>query len=341
MNSSSHPWRRRGALPSSAERGRAAEPVFARSPGHGDGFGLPANAGASLGLALGIGLMALDAGAAALSADPAAPGTALVAQATPAGLALLLARPWPAEASPAGFLVSEKFDGVRALWDGRQLRFRGGGLVPAPAWFLARLPSHPLDGELWLGPGRFDELSAQLRASAAEAGFWRSVRYLVFEWPDAPGTFAQRAERLQAAVAALGWPQLQAVPQQPLADAAALQQRLAQVLAAGGEGMMLHRADAPYQTGRGDALFKLKPFDDDDAVVIGHRPGQGRLAGLVGALQVRHADGRQFLIGSGLSDAQRRAPPPLGSLVSYRFRGLTSQGMPRFASMLRVREPGQ
>ena len=315
-------WRRRGALPFGACCGWAAEPAApATPPVPGPGLA-PDRA-----LSLSLGLLAL--------------GTAVMAQAAEPAPALLLARLWPAQASPAGFLVSEKFDGVRALWDGRQLRFRGGGVVPAPAWFLARLPAHALDGELWLGPGRFDELSAQLRASAAEDGFWRSVRYLIFEWPDAPGSFAQRAERLQAAVAALGWAQLQAVPQQAVTDAAALQQRLAQVLAAGGEGLMLHRADAPYQTGRGEALFKLKPFEDDDAVVIGHRPGQGRLAGLVGALQVRHADGRQFLIGSGLSDAQRRAPPPLCSLVSYRFRGLTSQGLPRFATLLRVREPGQ
>lgn len=275
------------------------------------------------------------AGLACLTGSPAA-----VLAAAEAAPALLLARVWSPQASPAGYLVSEKFDGVRAYWDGRQLRFRGGGVIAAPAWFLARLPAQPLDGELWLGPGRFDEVSALLRQERAAEDAWRAVRYLVFELPGAAGDFASRAERLRSLVADAGFDALVAVPQQRLPDRAALQRRLAEVVAAGGEGLVLHRADAPYVTGRVEVLFKLKPVEDDEAVVIGQSPGQGRLAGMVGALRVRHADGRVFAIGSGLSEAQRRSPPPVGTLVTYRFRGLTPQGLPRFATLLRVREPG-
>ena len=133
---------------------------------------------------------------------------------------------------------------------------------------------------------------------------------------------------------------IQAVPQQLLPDAAALQRRLADVLAAGGEGLVLHLADAPYVTGRAQVLYKFKPVQDDEAVVIGHLPGRGRLAGQVGALKLRHDDGREFALGSGLSDAMRRSPPPAGTRVTYAYRGLTPQGLPRFASLLRVREPG-
>jgi DNA ligase-1 len=129
-------------------------------------------------------------------------------------------------------------------------------------------------------------------------------------------------------------------PQDSLPDAAALQRRLAEVVAAGGEGLVLHRADAPYQVGRSDALLKLKPVQDADAVVVGHLPGQGKYQGRTGALKVRDAKGREFLIGSGLTDAQRGSPPPLGSTVSYRWRGLTRSGLPRFASLWRVREAG-
>lgn len=266
------------------------------------------------------------------------PGAVLAA--ADAAPALLLARVWSPQDSPADYLVSEKFDGVRAYWDGRQLRFRGGGVIAAPAWFLARLPAQPLDGELWLGPGRFDEVSALLRQERPADEAWRAVRYLVFELPGASGDFAHRAERLRSLVAAAGFDALVAVPQQRLPDRAALQRRLVEVVAAGGEGLVLHRADAPYVTGRGAVLFKFKPVEDDEAVVIGHLPGQGRLAGVVGALRVRHADGRVFAIGSGLSDVQRRDPPLAGTLVTYRFRGLTPQGLPRFATLLRVREPG-
>lgn len=265
------------------------------------------------------------------------PAAAAQAQAAPA---LLLARVWPAQASPLGFLVSEKFDGVRVLWDGRRLRLRGGGEVAAPASFLARLPARPLDGELWLGPGQFDALSALVRQGRPDEAAWQAVRYLVFELPGAPGGFAERARALAALVSAVGWSQLVAVPQQHLADTAALQRRLAEVVAAGGEGLVLHRADAAYVTGRADVLFKFKPHEDDEAVVIGHLPGRGRLVGQVGALRVRHDDGREFSIGSGLGDAQRRQPPAVGTRITFRYRGLTPQGLPRFASLLRVREAG-
>lgn len=254
--------------------------------------------------------------------------------------ALLLARDWTAGRSPQGFLVSEKFDGVRALWNGRQLRFRGGGVVQAPAWFLARLPRQALDGELWLGHGRFDEVSALLRRGDPEDPGWRAVQYRVFELPDAPGGFAQRASQIEALVAAAAWPQLVAVAQRPLTDATALQRRLDEVVAAGGEGLVLHRDDAAYQTGRTEALFKFKPVQDAEAVVIGHEAGHGKYVGMVGALRVRNEAGQVFLLGSGLKDAQRREPPPLGTRVTYSWRGLTATGLPRFATLLRVRDPG-
>lgn len=83
--------------------------------------------------------------------------------------------------------------------------------------------------------------------------------------------------------------------------------------------------------------MKLKPQQDEDAVVIGHLPGRGRHAGRLGALQLRRADGLVFQLGTGFSDAQRSSPPPLGSTVTYTYRGLTPGGAPRFASFLRVR----
>jgi DNA ligase-1 len=45
-----------------------------------------------------------------------------------------------------------------------------------------------------------------------------------------------------------------------------------------------------------------------------------------------------FALGSGLSDALRREPPPIGVWVTYRYRDRTPSGLPRFASFLRVRE---
>lgn len=248
--------------------------------------------------------------------------------------ALLLARDAPPHPDPAGWLVSEKYDGVRALWDGQQLRSRSGRVIAAPPGFLARLPARALDGELWLGRGRFEAMSALVhRANATEAD-WAPVRFMVFELPGSPGAFEERFARLRQLAPPDGaW---QVVPQRSLPDAAALADWLNEVVAGGGEGLMLHRADSLWHTGRSDALLKLKPQPDDEAVVIGLVPGRGRLAGLVGALTVRDAQGRVFRIGAGLSDAQRRQPPPLGSRIGFHYRGRTAHGLPRHASFWRL-----
>lgn len=250
----------------------------------------------------------------------------------------MLAREAPAAIDPEGYLVSEKFDGIRALWDGEQLRFRSGLPVAAPPQFIARLPREPLDGELWLGRGRFEALSGTVRKARPVDAEWQAVRYLVFDQPGTAGRFAERAQRLQRLVQRTGTPLLQAVAQERLIDRAALAARLRAVLGAGGEGLMLHRADALWQPGRSDALLKLKPLHDAEATVIGHEPGRGRHLGRLGALRVRGDDGQEFRIGTGFSDAERAAPPPPGARVTYTFRGRTERGLPRFASYLRMRE---
>jgi DNA ligase 1 len=253
---------------------------------------------------------------------------------------LLLAKEAPQGLEPAGFLVSEKLDGVRASWDGELLRFRGGGVIAAPDWFLARLPKVPLDGELWIGRGQFEAVSAAVRRLRPQDAEWRQIRYMVFELPGAPGTYAQRHARLMRLADPLLWPQLAAVEQFTLATPQALMQRLEAVVRAGGEGLMLHRADAPYTTGRSDLLLKLKPQQDAEAVVVAHWPGKGKHLGRVGALQVRTPQGVEFALGSGLTDEQRQNPPKVGQVVTFTYRGMTSQGVPRFATFLRLRGAG-
>ena len=253
---------------------------------------------------------------------------------------LVLALDAPAGVDPAGYLVSEKFDGVRAWWDGQTLRFRSGLPIAAPAWFLAQLPSVPLDGELWLGRGRFEALSGAVRRARPSEAEWRQVRYLVFELPGAPGPFLERAARIQALLAGMGNASVTAVEQVAIGTRAALQERLRAVVAQGGEGLMLHRAEAPFVAGRHAALLKLKPLADADAVVLGHQPGRGKHEGRLGALQVRGPGGVKFFIGTGFSDADREDPPPIGSVVTFTHRGHTEAGVPRFASYLRRRDAG-
>ena len=256
----------------------------------------------------------------------------------PAAPAMLLAEGYTASVDASQYWVSEKFDGVRAQWDGRILRFRGGGVVPAPAWFSANFPAVPLDGELWIGRGRFDGLSGTVRKLEPVDAEWRQVRYLIFELPSAAGDFSARVRQMRVLTEQAGVAWLQAVEQTRVANHAELMQRLDSVIQSGGEGLMLHRADAPYLTGRNDALLKLKPWQDAEAVVVGHVPGKGKYASMTGALEMEMPDGRRFRLGSGLSDALRHQPPPIGTRITYRYQHLTKNGVPRFPRYLRVRE---
>jgi DNA ligase-1 len=251
---------------------------------------------------------------------------------------VLLAKTAPISIDPAGYLVSEKLDGVRALWNGKVLRFRSGRTIDAPAWFIAKLPKEPLDGELWIGRGQFDVLSGTVRKAKPVDAEWQKVNYMVFELPAGSGIFKDRALALESIVNTTAWPQLQVVEQTAIANRATLQAKLDDVVQGGGEGLMLHLASAPLATGRSDVLLKLKPLSDAEATVVGYIAGKGKYVGMVGALVVKTADGQRFNLGTGLSDAQRKSPPAIGSKVTYTYRDVTPSSKPRFASFLRVYE---
>jgi DNA ligase 1 len=270
-------------------------------------------------------IITLAAEHASIHASPDAPG-------------LLLAQNYSNKFDPVNYLVSEKLDGVRAVWDGKNLHFRSGRMIHAPAWFTASFPSHALDGELWMGRRSFERLSAAVRRQEPLDAEWKNISYQLYELPDGEGSFSARIDSLQNSVTQAGVSWLHVLPQLRIADQAALTLKLNQIVHGGGEGLMLHRADASWQTGRSDILLKLKPQLDAEALVIAHETGQGKYQGMLGALMVETPDGQRFRLGTGLSDAQRRHPPAVGSTVTYRYRDLTSTGLPKFASFLRLRE---
>jgi DNA ligase-1 len=239
----------------------------------------------------------------------------------------------------SAYLVSEKYDGVRGWWDGQQLITRSGQVIAAPVWFTAHLPATPLEGELWAGRGKFEQASGTVRKTIPDDAEWRQLRYMIFDLPRHGSTFDARVVAIKALVKAAGDPWLQAVQQVPAGSAAELRKQLREIVAAGGEGLMLHRRDSLYSAGRGADLLKYKPYDDTEAVVVGYTPGKGKYEGMLGALLVQRPDGTRFGIGSGLSDEQRRKPPTIGSTITYAYTGMTKGGLPRFARFLRVREP--
>lgn len=255
---------------------------------------------------------------------------------------LMLANNFRADIRLADYWVSEKLDGVRGYWDGEKLLTRGGESIHAPQWFTAGWPNVPLDGELWAGRGRFSHAVSTIRQAQPDDAAWRGVRFMLFDLPDHPGDFSERDVELGRVVAAIGQPWVQHVAQFKVNDPAALRAVLARVVRQCGEGLMLHRGASHYRAERNDDLLKLKHYQDAEARVVGHLPGKGKYAGMLGALEVKTAEGLRFRLGSGLSDAERRAPPPLGCWVTYRYNGVNEKtGIPRFARFMRIREDMQ
>ena len=145
------------------------------------------------------------------------------------------------------------------------------------------------------------------------------------------------ASAANSTIAQLQQPWVQLVPQWQVDSHEALQRQLQQLSQQGAEGLMLRHQHAPYRSGRSDDLIKLKLFEDAEAVVVGHLPGKGKYQGMTGALLVQMPSGQRFKIGSGLSDALRTQPPPIGSTITYRYNGLHPSGLPRFARFWCVR----
>ena len=255
---------------------------------------------------------------------------------------MILAKTLPENVDVRDYWVSEKYDGVRGYWDGkqRQMYSRNGTVIALPNDFAAQLPDISLDGELWIGRGQFERVVSVVRDAQPDDSAWKQVKYMVFELPDSQnqyGDFTQRMGRIERITQNINAPNIQAVKQWRVRDRAELLRQLDTITQAGGEGLMLHLASAPYQTGRSDALYKLKLRQDAEATVIGYVAGTGKYAGKVGSLRVRTENGREFNVGGGLNDALRAQPPAIGSVITYQFNGLTKKGQPRFPRFLRVR----
>ncbi|PZO20788.1 MAG: DNA ligase [Burkholderiales bacterium] len=250
--------------------------------------------------------------------------------------ALMLANVYRPGVPLADYWLSEKYDGLRGFWDGQRLITRGGEVIVAPAWFTAGWPTQPMDGELWMGRGLFEEALSTVRQQTPDDDKWRRIRFMVFDLPAHPGPFTERIQTCQQLVRQIDQPWVQAVRQERVASHADLMARLDRMVKAGGEGLMLHRGDSLYRAVRSDDLLKVKTHEDAEARVLQHLPGQGRHAGRMGALLVEAADGVRVRLGTGFTDAQREHPPAVGALVTYRFRGLNESGVPRFASFVRV-----
>jgi DNA ligase-1 len=265
---------------------------------------------------------------------------ALTALACPHARALDLMQPlvYERDRDVAGWLMSEKLDGVRAYWDGRRLWSRSGAPLHPPAEFTRNFPDFPVEGELWGGRRTFEKTVGIVKREAPHDG-WQELRFGIFDAPTAPGGFEARLARAEAWLANHPAPHAFVISHQPVASRAHLLRELTRVEALGGEGLILRRPGSPYTPGRSPDVLKVKRYADAEAVVRAHLAGKGRHRGRMGSLLVELPEsGLRFKIGTGFSDAVRDNPPPVGSLITFKYYGFRNSGLPRFPSFLRVRE---
>jgi DNA ligase 1 len=274
-----------------------------------------------------------EAEQARIGADlPAAPKAAAAEGKAPP---LLLAHSWENDIDLAGWWMSEKLDGVRAYWDGKQFYSRQGNLFHAPDWFIAELPAVPLDGELWLARKAFQRTVSIVRRQD-KSDLWKELSFLVFDAPAQSDPFERRLEFIKETLAEKKLSHVQPHEHTPCKNLDHLKTELIRVEGLGGEGLMLRQPGSRYVAGRSATLLKVKTFHDAEASVLEHLPGAGRHKGRLGALLVQLPGGTKFSVGTGFSDRQRGNPPPVGSTIIFRYQELTDAGVPRFPSFVRV-----
>lgn len=237
---------------------------------------------------------------------------------------------------PTGWLMSEKLDGVRAYWKNGQLWSRISNPFAAPDWWTCDLPDIELDGEIFWKRGAFNETSGRARRKdPASAELWRDLTYQVFDAPGLPNlVFEERIAWLES-VGVFGCQYARVVPHERVRSREHLQARLDEVVAAGGEGLMLRAPGSMYEFKRSKTLLKVKPWYSDEVRVVGVEPWRGVLRPgretWMGALSCVMRDGTEVRVGSGFDDSQRLPPHEhwIGEIITINFRDKSEYGVPR------------
>ncbi len=227
--------------------------------------------------------------------------------------------------------MSEKLDGVRGYWDGKHLMSRGGKIIHAPKWFTKDYPPFPIDGELWSKRGDFDFISSTMRDKTPDDKKWRKITHNIFEVPNTKGNLFQRLSKVEQYKNSI----IKIIPQIPVKNRANMKKFLKEIEAKGGEGVVVRDPNAPYIAKRTSKALKVKSFFDTECKVTGYKSGQGKFKGMMGSLICKLDDNTTFNIGSGFSVRQRKNPPKIGSIITFKYKEFTKCGKPRFSVFLR------
>ena len=221
-----------------------------------------------------------------------------------------------------GWFMSEKLDGVRAIWNGEQLVSRNGKVFKAPDWFIDKLPTNVvLDGELFFNRDNFDECLTKVRSSD-----WTGLSFRVFELLGLYTSFAERYTEL----CKLQLPSHVSVVEQTLCnDEADLLAFEKDILSRNGEGVILRDPTAFSCFGRTNTFQKIKRFQSDEAIVVDYLFNKSLIKSLIVEFM-----GKRFKLSAGLTVQEKVSPPAINDLITFKFFGLTKNGIPRHASFV-------
>ncbi len=238
----------------------------------------------------------------------------------------------------ANWLWSEKYDGVRGYWNGKQLLSKNGNPFHPHQDFIKTLPDFPLEGEIWGGRQTFEQTISIVKKQQAHDG-WLTLKFAIFDVPLAPGGFEQRLKHAQTWFAKHPTTYAFVIEQKIVKDDQHLAKELQEIERLGGEGIILRKPGSLYRAGRSSSCLKVKSYTDMEAVVVAHVAGKGRNKDRMGSLLVELADSKiRFKVGSGFTDELRENPPPLGAVITFKYYGFYQSGIPKFPSFVRVRQ---
>jgi len=237
----------------------------------------------------------------------------------------------------SGWVMSEKLDGIRGFWNGKKLLTRKGLPLNPPSWFIKNFPGFELDGELWSKRGDFEFIQSTVLDKNPGNG-WKKITYNIFEVPNGKGGFLSRLNKARAWFEIHKNNHIRLIPQIRVKDKSELDLFLDRIQSQGGEGVVVKDPEIPYHTGRSAHVLKVKKFSDMEGMVIGLNKGKGKYETMMGSLTLKLKNEIVFKLGTGFTDQNRKNPPSIGTIVTFKYYGFTKNGIPKFASFLRVRQ---
>lgn len=182
---------------------------------------------------------------------------------------------------PKGWWVSEKLDGIRAIWTGKELMTRHGRKIHAPEWFYDEFPKNiALDGELYLGRNKFNVVQMTVMDHHKNKYLWEKIEYHVFDIPDATYLTFEEVQYILKNYLSTSCKYLKVIHQTQVKDLDQLLELQKILVSQGAEGTMLRKPGSSYRVGETSNLLKFKSqmdsnqmvhLLDDNAIITGYK----------------------------------------------------------------------